>query len=190
MDQPPGIQARRQQPEKPIKKLQVFHCLKPAVQGGLTLLVDGFAAAERLRTERADLFRVLAETAVEHHYLEAGKLHARALREPVIREFPQAEKIAQIRYNPYDRAPMRTLRMGGEEEQKRAIGWWANGIWVNATNLAEETVRFYDAYQHFARLVNHPAQQVQLRLRPGTVLFIDNFRVLHGRQAFQVTMFW
>ena len=64
------------------------------------------------------------------------------------------------------------------------------GVWLNATDLPEETVRFYEAYQYFARLVNHPAQQVQLRLRPGTVLFIDNFRVLHGRQAFQVPMFW
>lgn len=103
-------------------KLQVFHCLKPSSQGGHTLLVDGFATAERLRTERADLFRVLAEMAIEHHYVEAGKLHARSIREPIIREFPRAEKIAQIRYNPYDRAPMRTLAMGGEETQKSAIG--------------------------------------------------------------------
>uniref|UniRef100_A0A914GTW3 Trimethyllysine dioxygenase, mitochondrial n=1 Tax=Globodera rostochiensis TaxID=31243 RepID=A0A914GTW3_GLORO len=154
LDQPPGI--------------QVFHCLRPAPRGGQTLLVDGFAVAERLRTDSADLFGVLNTTSVEHEYLEGDRFHCRAFREPVIRQFPGTEKVAQIRFNPYDRAPMRTLKM--DDGQRSAF---------------ENTILFYEAYQRFAQFANDSAHKVMVNLRPGTVLFIDNFRVLHGRNAFQ-----
>lgn len=157
LDQPPGI--------------QVFHCLKPANKGGLTLLVDGFAAAERLRTDKPELFKTLATTPIEHHYLEADRLHARSLAELVIRQFPRVDKIAQIRFNPYDRAPMRTLRI--------------DDIRGDDQKALEECVLFYNAYQHFAQLINQPEGQVKLWMRPGSILFIDNFRVLHGREHFQ-----
>ncbi|KAL3119161.1 hypothetical protein niasHT_003944 [Heterodera trifolii] len=154
LDQPPGI--------------QVFHCLRPAPRGGQTILVDGFAISERLRAESPELFDALSSRSVEHEYLEGNRYHCRAFREPVIRQFPEAQKVAQIRFNPYDRAPMRTLKMG--DDQSKAM---------------EDTVLFYTAYQRFAQLANHSDNQVTLTLRPGTVLFIDNFRVLHGRKAFQ-----
>lgn len=196
MDQSPGV--------------QVFHCLKPANHGGDTYLVDGFAVADRLKAENAKLFRVLAETTIEHHYLEGlattnsngaeeedalgvmmmseksigrdgevppsqigCRLHARSMRDPVIRLFAgDGEKIAQIRFNPYDRAPMRTLRMDEEEAKQGQMAF-------------EQTVLFYEAYERFAQLANQPKMHVLIRLRPGQVLFVDNFRVLHARHAFQ-----
>ena len=50
----------------------------------------------------------------------------------------------------------------------------------------EQTIKFYEAYQALAKTVNNKSEQLVLRMEPGNVLFIDNFRVLHGRTAFQV----
>lgn len=86
-------------------------------------MVDGFSAAERLRMEGPEYFRLLSQIPIEHHYLEGKTLYSRSALEPVIRQFPRVEKIAQIRFNPYDRAPMRTLAIGGtEEERQKALG--------------------------------------------------------------------
>jgi alpha-ketoglutarate-dependent taurine dioxygenase len=46
---------------------------------------------------------------------------------------------------------------------------------------SEEMAKFYQAYGHFFRLANDPARQLYLKLAPGWVLVLDNWRVLHGR---------
>lgn len=160
LEQPPGI--------------QVFHCLKSGKEGGETLLVDGFSAAEQLRNSYPKFFEILCRTPIEHHYLEGlsgnssgeRKIYARAMQNLVISLL--GDKITQIRYNPYDRAPMRSLRLG--EDSK-------------AENL-EKTVEFYEAYEKFSQIINSPHQALRVMLQPGTVVFLDNFRVLHGRTAF------
>lgn len=44
---------------------------------------------------------------------------------------------------------------------------------------------FYKHYRTLAEVVNDPANAFWLGLEPGTVLFIDNWRVMHGRASFQ-----
>ncbi|XP_037075358.1 LOW QUALITY PROTEIN: trimethyllysine dioxygenase, mitochondrial-like, partial [Pollicipes pollicipes] len=65
----------------------------------------------------------------------------------------------RLRFNPYDRAPARHLPPARLEP-------------------------FYRAYQRLAETLLSPRLERRLRLTPGTVLFIDNWRVLHGRAAF------
>ncbi|XP_037089830.1 trimethyllysine dioxygenase, mitochondrial-like [Pollicipes pollicipes] len=65
----------------------------------------------------------------------------------------------RLRFNPYDRAPARHLSPARLEP-------------------------FYRAYQRLAETLLSPRLERRLRLTPGTVLFIDNWRVLHGRAAF------
>ena len=66
---------------------------------------------------------------------------------------------AQIAYNNYDRAPFRlpTSRM----------------------------TAFYRALKLFNRLINDPANEITMRLAPGTALLFDNWRTLHGRRSYQ-----
>lgn len=40
----------------------------------------------------------MANFALEHHYVDKENLHARCVREPVIKLFPRVEKVVQIRY--------------------------------------------------------------------------------------------
>ena len=49
----------------------------------------------------------------------------------------------------------------------------------------EEQRIFYPHYRTLAKLVNDPDNAYWLSLEPGTVLFIDNWRVMHGRASFQ-----
>jgi trimethyllysine dioxygenase len=37
----------------------------------------------------------------------------------------------------------------------------------------------------FNRLVNDPVNEITMRLAPGTALLFDNWRLLHGRRAYQ-----
>ncbi|GMS92807.1 hypothetical protein PENTCL1PPCAC_14982, partial [Pristionchus entomophagus] len=148
--------------------IQVFHCLHPAPSGGANALVDGFAAAERLKQMDLSAYRILTTTPIDHHYLQHKDhtLFSWAPSRPVI-ELAADGGYAQIRFNPYHRSSLR-LSPSGEDGLSRP----------------EDVVGYYDAYQAFSRICHDPEMAVVFRLTPGTVIFIDNLRVLHGRSSF------
>ncbi|GMR46399.1 hypothetical protein PMAYCL1PPCAC_16594, partial [Pristionchus mayeri] len=147
---------------------QVFHCLRPADEGGETPLVDAFAAAERLKDEYPSAFRILSTTLIDHQYTVKGEkpLHAWAPARSVI-ELNDQGGIAQIRFNPYQRAPLR-LSLDGE----------------GGLSSPEDVTAFYEAYQAFCRICVDPSMTIRMHLQPGTLIFMDNYRVLHARAAF------
>jgi gamma-butyrobetaine dioxygenase len=59
----------------PVPTIQLLHCQASAADGGDTLLVDGFAAAHRLRVEDPRSFGVLTRTPVPFGYPVAGLRH-------------------------------------------------------------------------------------------------------------------
>uniref|UniRef100_F1L4V1 Trimethyllysine dioxygenase, mitochondrial n=1 Tax=Ascaris suum TaxID=6253 RepID=F1L4V1_ASCSU len=150
--------------------IQVFHCLRPAKKGGDTILVDGFAVAEKLRRQNEGYYKLLTNTPIEHHYIEGGespstaKIYARSVDKPVI-SLDRQGNLRQIRFNPYDRAPF--------------------AIQGRHTLAAEDVVDFYKAYEWFSKLAHDPSSELRVSLKPGTVVFLDNFRILHARTAFQ-----
>jgi alpha-ketoglutarate-dependent taurine dioxygenase len=64
-----------------------------------------------------------------------------------------------FRFNPYDRAPLNTVP-------------------------AEEVGQFYDSYAALSAIVQDSKNEFWLKLEPGMVLLVDNWRVMHGRSAF------
>ncbi|KAI6174604.1 Trimethyllysine dioxygenase, mitochondrial [Aphelenchoides bicaudatus] len=177
--------------------VQVFHCLRLPETSSDIRLVDGFNVAQLLRHERPELFDTLATTQIEHHYMETLKqeenhengdffeepvtekhtspkpllkFHARSITKPVVECFKH--KIVQIRFNPYDRAPLRTLRVVEFDEEN-----------------ARANVAFYEAYERFSQIVHNQNSAIELTLKPGTVIFIDNTRVLHSFKEFKVSCF-
>jgi gamma-butyrobetaine dioxygenase len=52
--------------------------------------------------------------------------------------------------------------------------------------LAETLARYYAARQHFYRLITSNELTVCLKLDAGEMLIMDNYRLLHGRTAFQL----
>jgi gamma-butyrobetaine dioxygenase len=78
----------------PVPTIQLLHCQASAADGGDTLLVDGFAAAHRLRVEDPRSFGVLTRTPVPFGYPVAG---LRAYQ-PLIELSPEG-RIRGIRFN-------------------------------------------------------------------------------------------
>jgi len=137
---------------------QMFHCLALDAEGGESTLVDGFHVAERLRVEAPHLYRILTEVVVPAQYIDEEEGVHLLAHGPVLR-LDRENRMVQVRYNNHDRVPFLL-----EPERMRA---------------------FYDALAQLHRLANDPAHQVRRTLAPGEVLIFDNWRVLHGREAFR-----
>ncbi|VDO93121.1 unnamed protein product [Haemonchus placei] len=75
----------------------------------------------------------------------------------------------RCRFNPYDRAPFRALQIGDESE-----------------SCARHALTYYRAYVAFSRICHSPQNATTISLRPGTVIFLDNFRIFHARTSFKV----
>ena len=139
----------------PVPGLQLLHCLEADAEGGETMLVDGFRAAERLHAAAPGRFALLTAHEVPFHFRDADcDLRARG---PVI-ALDGAGAVSAIRYNNRSAA---------------------------AFDMADEVVpAFYDAYRHFARLLSEAEAEVRLGWAAGDLLILDNRRVLHGRRAY------
>ena len=133
-----------------------FIACNSTATGGDSTLVDGFKVADDIRRSDPQAFEVLSSVKVPAQYLGDG-VHLRA-EHPIIELDTHGDPI-QIAYNNYDRAPfsLPSARMSA----------------------------FYRALKIFNRMVNDPANEITMRLAPGTALLFDNWRLLHGRRAYQ-----
>ncbi|KAJ1365812.1 Taurine catabolism dioxygenase TauD, TfdA [Parelaphostrongylus tenuis] len=124
----------------------------------------------QLQKENPEAFRILTGQKIDHHYIEVAnrdaELHSISKEKAVI-ELDSYGNIVQIRFNPYDRAPFRILR----KDEDTAY-------------YAVKALQFYHAYTAFSRICHQPENSTTISLRPETVIFIDNFRILHSRTAF------
>ncbi len=135
--------------------LQMFCCIERDGTGGESVTVDGFALAETLRTEHPADFDVLTSVSVPGHYIEPG-VELRTSR-PAIRLDDHGE-VVQVSMNNYDRSPM--FLPAGQMDA------------------------FYRAYGRLHELANDRSRWHSIRLEAGDVLINDNWRVLHGREAY------
>lgn len=135
--------------------IQLLHCLVAEAPGGDTILVDGFAAAERLRHEDPVAFACLARLPLAFHF---------------------ADRQADLR------ATTPVIEIDFED---RVVGIHFNGRSMATLDLPEaEIAPWYRAYRVFARLLRRPEGEIRLRLAPGDLVMMMNQRALHGRTAF------
>ncbi|XP_041808390.1 trimethyllysine dioxygenase, mitochondrial [Chelmon rostratus] len=141
--------------------IQVFHCLKHEGVGGRTLLVDGFYAAEKLRQQSPESFELLARVPIRHEYIENTDNHRNHMTGvgPVLNTYPWNNEMYLIRYNNYDRSVINTIPH-------------------------ELVQRWYVAHRELTTELRRPENELWVKLTPGTVIFIDNWRVMHGRESF------
>jgi [2-(trimethylamino)ethyl]phosphonate dioxygenase len=140
----------------PVPQLQLLHCLEAAEEGGESIAVDGFFAAERLRREHPEDFALLTRHAVPFRYVEQGKVDIRCAA-PLI-ELDVEGELRAVRYNNRSAAPF---------------------------DLPEEIVRdYYRAYRRFGRLLHEADALVGFKLAASDLFIVDNQRVLHGRRGF------
>jgi gamma-butyrobetaine dioxygenase len=140
----------------PVPTIQLLHCLANAAEGGDSGLVDGFAAAARLRAENPAAFDLLTGTPVTFRYADAAT-DLSATR-PLIGLDPVG-RIREIRFN---NRSMRPIALP-----------------------ADQITDFYAAYRRFAEILYSAEAQLTFRLEPGDCVVFDNTRVLHARTGFR-----
>ena len=137
---------------------QLLHCLRNDADGGDSILVDGFRAAETLRLREPAAFRLLSQSPIEFRFQDSeSDIRFRA---PTI-ALDDNDEVSEIRFNfaVMDAIDAPTKRMGALCRALRA----------------------------FAEVIRDPALECHYRLSPGELLIFDNRRVLHGRAAFDPT---
>ncbi|MSO92924.1 MAG: DUF971 domain-containing protein [Rhodospirillales bacterium] len=140
----------------PVPTLQLLHCLATDAEGGDSILVDGFHAAQVLRAEAATDFELLTRYSAPFAYRGAGDVHLETAS-PVIRLSPEGE-LAGIRFNSRSAGPLMV-----PFDVMRA---------------------YYGAYRRFAAVLERAVLRVRFRMAPGDLFIVDNERVLHGRTGF------
>ncbi|TFB04544.1 hypothetical protein CCMA1212_003852, partial [Trichoderma ghanense] len=146
--------------------LQAFHLLshtpptnKPAseVLGGQSLLVDGFHAAETLRRESPEDFEMLRKVKLPWHASgNQGVAIAPDMAYPVIEV--SGDQLHRIRWNNDDRG---------------------------VVPLDVDVDAWYEAARKWNDILRRKDHEYWFQLEPGRVLIFDNWRVLHGRSAFE-----
>lgn len=156
-----GLQAHTDNPYRdPVPTLQLLSCLENSVDGGESIVVDGFQVAQRLKSEDPDAFQVLTRYLADFEYAGSEDVILRA-RKPMI-ELTGDGELTAISFNNRSAAPFSHIPFA-------------------------EMEAYYAAYRRFSTLVEDKDMAVTFKLAPGDLFIVDNRRVLHARKAFHGT---
>lgn len=152
-----GLQAHTDNPYRdPVPGLQILACLENSVEGGDSIVIDGFTVAERLQAQSPRDFKLLARYCARFEYAGTKGVRLRSKR-PILELGPDGELIA-VRFN------------------NRSAAAFADIAY-------DDMAAYYAAYRGMAELVEDPALAVRFKLAPGELFIVDNLRVLHARNA-------
>jgi gamma-butyrobetaine dioxygenase len=153
-----GLQAHTDNPYRdPVPTLQVLACLENSAEGGENMVVDGFAAALRLRDEDPEGFACLCRHPARFSYSGSSGVRLTS-RRPMIELSPDGELVA-IRFNSRSAAPLVDVPF-------------------------DEMETCYAAYRRLSAIIDDPAMEVTFKLAPGEAFLVDNTRVLHARKGY------
>jgi gamma-butyrobetaine dioxygenase len=137
--------------------LQFLLCLVHNAEGGDSVLVDGFRAAEELRVRHPDYFELLTRTPVNFQQFYSDRRYFHQRKRPAI-EVDTDGSVSGV--------------------------FFAHSHACNWELQPEKLEAFYAAYHTFFGYLKDPAYQLQIRLGAGQCLAIQNGRLLHGRTAY------
>ena len=136
--------------------VNVLGCVRPANDGGESILVDGFQAAAQLRASNPVAFDLLSRYAQDFYRIHPGSLDQRN-RQPMI-VLDDRSAVVGIRFHTRAAGPL---------------------------NLPMDIVNpYYAAHRQLCEHVFDPANQLRFQLNAGDAVLFDNHRVLHARAAF------
>jgi len=146
-----------------IPGVKMVHCIQEQTSGmkGRSVFADGFMAANELRKQFPDQFRLLASVKLDFCAIGKEYLDYHLLSRHSTIKLDERENIMQIVYNSKARESVLNLD-------------------------ADEVDQFYHALQNFAEILHSPSNLVEINLRAGSIVCLNNWRVLHGRTPFEV----
>ncbi|HZO23116.1 MAG TPA: TauD/TfdA family dioxygenase [Steroidobacteraceae bacterium] len=139
----------------PVPGVQLLHCLINETSGGLSTLVDGFAAAQFLREHDRSAFDRLVRTPVRFRFRDASSEFIASA--PLI-EADGVGRLQSINFSPrLDYVPLQS---------------------------PQELAAFFSSRRALDQLLRSPRFEIRFLLNSGDLLMMDNRRLLHGRTRF------
>ena len=139
----------------PVPSIQYLHCIRNEVEGGLSTLVDGMAVAEAIADENLAWADILEEIPVRFRYEGPTGIY---------------EDTAPLIARDY-RGYVNHIRFSSRLDFVPALE-------------PDKLTTFYNARRRMHQLCNDQAFKIKFPFRPGTLLMMNNYRLFHGRTAF------
>ena len=139
----------------PVPCIQMLHCIKNEVSGGLSTLVDGYTVTQKLKKKFPDYYKILSEIKVRFQFVDNS----------VILE---------------DWSEMIQLDTNGDFKQVR----FSPRLDFVPLIDKEKLEIFYSARKKLSELYNSKEYRIGFKLSPGDLLMMDNYRLLHGRTSY------
>ena len=141
----------------PVPCIQLLHCIKNNVTGGLSTLVDGFTVTNDLKKEKPEFYKILTEVKVKFKFIDKDVILENWC--PLI-ELNIDKSFKQVRFSPrLDYVPV---------------------IDKEKLNL------FYKARKKLSDMYNSEKYKIEFKLKNEDLIMMDNYRLLHGRTAYEV----
>ena len=140
---------------KPVPCIQLLHCIENEVGGGLSTLVDGLAVTEKLKKEHPSFFKILTEIKVRFQFVDDNVV-LEDWAEMI--QLDENKRLKQVRFSPrLDFVPLM-------DKEKLEL--------------------YYAARNKISEMYNSEKFRVEFKLKPGDLLMMDNYRLLHGRTEY------
>jgi gamma-butyrobetaine dioxygenase len=138
--------------------VQLLYCVENSASGGESILVDGFRVIRDMQKDYPQHIETLSQNEVKFYHLfplELGKYFV-SYKTPIV----ELDKAGELR-----------------------------SIHCSHKNFVcdlpfDKVEKIYEAYQNLFCYLKNTTYQYCFRMQPGDCLLIQNFRILHGRQAF------
>ncbi|XP_075919802.1 gamma-butyrobetaine dioxygenase-like [Petromyzon marinus] len=175
--------------------VQFLHCVRQALRGGSSQLVDGFWVCEQLRREQPAAFRLLTSTPL--NFVDVGAdqwdFHVHS-RNPVI-QLDEQGRVSRLNLNHATRDSVLDVPLSAVRPLYTALSLFT-ALTESPRNQITFTLRPGESHRgspltvshhspltvsHHSPLTESPRNQITFTLRPGDVITFDNWRVLHGR---------
>ena len=140
---------------KPVPCIQLLHCIENEVGGGLSTLVDGLAVTEKLKKEHPSFFKILTEIKVRFQFVDDNVV-LEDWAEMI--QLDENKRLRQVRFSPrLDFVPLM-------DKEKLEL--------------------YYAARNKISEMYNSEKFRIEFKLKPGDLLMMDNYRLLHGRTEY------
>ena len=139
----------------PVPCIQLLHCIKNNVSGGLSTLVDGYTVTQKLKKDFPKYFKILTEIKVRYQFIDQSVVledWAEMIR------LDENGNFKQVRFSPrLDFVPL-------IDKEKLEL--------------------YYSARKKLSELYNSEQYKIKFKLSSGDLLMMDNYRLLHGRTSY------
>ena len=140
---------------KPVPCIQLLHCIENEVGGGLSTLVDGLAVTEELKKKHPSFFQILTEIKVRFQFVDDNVV-LEDWAEMI--QLDENKRLKQVRFSPrLDFVPLM-------DKEKLEL--------------------YYAARNKISEMYNSEKFRIEFKLKPGDLLMMDNYRLLHGRTEY------